>query len=305
VARYTISATAGYDPVLRLNLRQNDEGGNVLPVAAEQWRNLRKVPQRELLLLIHGFNNHRGQAEQSYSELRKRQLSMSEDKSVSAKFSEELGDIFWPGDAEWAGPADYLDFLVYPAAVHVALDIVPKIGDYLRQRADTILVHFLAHSVGCRIVMEVIDNLSKHGGPKVGNVCLMAAAIPTFMAVPGGRLETAFGVPQNLRVLYSPDDLVLSVAFPAGQTLAGKGEGVFPSAIGLTGDVPGLGSNSRVHIEGAGHGDYWGVENDKPTEFSAKSISEFFTYAGFKDRKIQSRQSARLRALPPERALGG
>jgi hypothetical protein len=52
----------GYEPVLRLSTRRDDEGG---PCVALQVQG-RGGDGHELLLLVHGYNNHRLEAEQAY-----------------------------------------------------------------------------------------------------------------------------------------------------------------------------------------------------------------------------------------------
>jgi hypothetical protein len=222
-------------------------------------------------------------------------------------FEDLLGDAFWPGDAEWPGLVDKLDLLCYSKAVPVARDVAPKIADYLRQRNnenDVLIVHFLAHSLGCRVTLEVIDSLARNGGPKVGKVCLMAAAVPTFKVCPGGSLYNAVTQASQLRVLFSPADPVLGGAFPPGQTIARGDEGFFPQALGLNGDIPSMsGKIDRDHIDGARHSDYWGYTTGFSTDLSAKSIFEFFRFDGVAQRTLGERPLPASRCDVPKRQV--
>lgn len=304
MARFDPKPVPGYDPVLRINLRKDVEGGAPLDVAKDDWKGSHAIPQHELLVLIHGYNNHLREAEGAYMGLRNRQAGLLANGAWQALMEERLGDVFWPGDARWPGVVDKLDFLFYADAVSVAKNVAPKIADYLRSRTDLLTVHLLAHSLGCRVALEVISDIKRHGGPKVGKVCLMAAAVPTFKLCPGGALfHTLAGIDQ-LRVLFSPNDIVLTAAFPAGQTLAGGDEGFFPAAVGHAGDIPLTpGKVDRDHIPGAAHGDYWGHERGHSTDLSAKSIADFFRFDGVGTRMLNERPLPSRRPSPPSRPV--
>jgi hypothetical protein len=304
VSRFDPTPVPGYDPLLRINLRERPEGGEPLAVVQAGWRGQKQLPQRELLVLIHGYNNHRREAEVAYVGLRKRQEDQLADVAWKAQLEDRLGDAFWPGDADWPGLVDKLDFYFYAKAVSVAKDVAPKIGEYLRTRTDVLTVHFLAHSLGCRVALEVIDDIARNGGPTVGKVCLLAAAVPTFKVCPGGSLFGAIAKADKLRVLFSPADMVLSATFPPGQTITRGDEGFFPTAVGHAGDIPVTpGKVDRDHIPGAGHGDYWGHESGLPTELSAKSIFEFFRFDGIGSRTLSERPLPPSRPEPPSRKV--
>lgn len=287
-----------YDPLLRIDQREDDEGGRVLVPAAPRWRRPPGIAQdqRELLVLVHGFNNRRAEAAAAYAGLREQQRSLLGEPFFAA-FEAALGDDFWPGDADW-GLFDFADALVYPQAVQTARDeVAPTLADYLRTRGDVQVVHFLAHSLGCRVALEAIGELAQHGGgPPVGKVCLMAAAVPVAMLCPGGRLEPALAHARETLVLYSPDDAVLAGAFPPGQTLAGAGEGFFPEAVGHAGSVPAA-AVQREQIVGAGHGHYWGHADTTAARQAAEAVCHFFGFAPLPARTLPAREVAAPRAV--------
>lgn len=275
-------AQSDYSPLLVLSVREHDEGGGVLSqvFVAGSTANF---PRAELLILVHGFNNHQEEAQEAYRWFRRGQESRlaADDKR---RLEDLLADSFWPGDANWIGPLDKLDFLVYPVAVGHALTTAQRFAAYLADRTDAHVLHFIGHSLGCRVVLETIRELrGLEGGSRIGKVCLMAAAVPTSMVMHGGELADAMSTPTHLRVLYSADDLVLEFAFPPGQAISGSGEGFFPTAIGRYGDVPlSPGHIEREHIAGAGHGDYWGAHaeetppNGNASRQSVASLNGFF-----------------------------
>jgi len=303
MSRYHDKAIPGYQPVLRIDLRQQPEGGAPRIPPLEHWQAQHPVPQRELLVLVHGFNNHLQEASEAYAATRRRQRARLGTPAAQAALEGLLGDAFWPGDARWPGALDWFDFLVYSAAVGVASTIGPALANYLRGRPDVLVVHFLAHSLGCRVVLECIRQLRQEGGPKVGKVCLMAAAVPTYMTCPGGHLYGALTLPEALRVLYSPADPVLAGAFPPGQMMAG--EGMLPLAVGRYGDVPlTAGQIDRDHIDGARHGDYWGGKDNPASALSERSVAEFFRFDGLATRSLRARPLPAARPDLPARDIG-
>lgn len=294
--------TRPYDPLLRIDQRQRDEGGAAQTPAQPRWRKPpgMEVLQRELVVLVHGFNNDRTEAAKAYAGLRERQRALLGEADFAA-LDAALGDAYWPGDADW-GLFDFADFLVYPQAVGVARDdVAAPLADYLRTRSDVQVVHFVGHSLGCRLVLEALGDFANKGGPPVGKVCLMAAAVPVAMLCPGGRLERALALAREVLVLYSPDDLVLSAAFPPGQTLAGAGEGFFPEAVGHAGSVPSM--VQREQIAGAGHGSYWGHNDGPPARMVAEALRAFLGFGPAAARKLSSRSFALARQVADTREV--
>lgn len=282
-----------YAPALRYWLREQPEGG-ALPAPGTLLCYPQVLARRECLVLIHGYNNHAGEAAAAYIGFRHRECGWFDDLTPE-KLENAIGDAHWPGDSAWAGPLDWLDFAFYPFAVGVAKNAGPQLADLLHRLPNLERVHFIAHSLGCRVALETIARLRADGYPAMGRVCLMAAAVPCEMVESGGRFEALLrslavdGV--EVRVLHSTEDRVLRFAFPPGQTAAGE-----PTvrALGLNGppvDMPGRGANvSELRIDGATHGDYWGHSTtvaseeatrdagiflrlgDHPREFKARSV---------------------------------
>lgn len=264
---------AGYAPGLALSMREAPEGGAVV-ACVSKWKNEQTRSQNELLVLVHGFNNNQYEAQQAYSGFRDLQKELLS-RGAAGRLEDLLGDSFWPGDADWVGPTDWLDFLVYPATIAGAKDTADQLCAYLLQRNDVFELNFVGHSMGCRVVLETIARLQAEPSFRmpIKKVCLMAAAVPTFAVCPGGTLEPAFSAAEEVKVLHSRDDLVLSYAFPAGQTLAR--DGFLPQAVGLHGNVPRSGRVSVQSVDGAGHSDYWGWQNSMASAKAASYISKF------------------------------
>ncbi len=52
-----------YKPSVILNLRQENEGGGLLNSLVETIEIRHAVTKKEIVILVHGYNNHRGDAE--------------------------------------------------------------------------------------------------------------------------------------------------------------------------------------------------------------------------------------------------
>lgn len=284
----------GYNPNLVLNLRKDLEGGELL-IPGEIVGKPSVFTRRECLVLVHGFNNHSGEAAVAYLGFRSSECDHFEDLSPEA-LEKLLGDTFWPGDAKWAGPLDWLDFMVYPAAVGTAKLAGPPLGDLICQFPMLERVHLIGHSLGCRVVLETLFDLRARNYPlvKIGGICLMAAAVPNSMVEQGGRfaslLDDLGAAGAKLLVLHSTKDTVLHFAFPLGQTAAGQGEGWFPTALGRFGPPHGMrGIVFQEAVAGAGHSDYWGHNSSAASRASTSAVGDFFKL-GYKPRVMKSRE---------------
>lgn len=302
----------GYAPALQFNLRVSPEGG-VLRRPGELRGLADAQARRECLVMLHGYNNHRGEAARAYLGFRNRQCVQYAEVD-HARLNARLGDTFWPGDAQWPGPIDWLDFLFYPAAVGVARDAAPLLADLLWSVPNLERVDLIAHSLGCRVALETLQLINARGHPRIERVCLMAAAVPAEMVERGGRFESLLWDLQagqtSIHVLHSKADLVLMLAFPPGQTLAGE-----PStrALGRAGpppDMPGQGATvTEKEIPGAKHSYYWGHKypaDDLGAQAVALAVSEAgrFLKLGDLPREIAVRSLGDVRALEPGRVIG-
>lgn len=114
-------------------------------------------------------------------------------------------------------------------------------GSWFPSTKDVVLI---AHSLGARVALDVLA----HGhAPNVGQVVLLAPAVPCDHAVAGG------GAAPQVTVFHSKNDFVLWALYRAGQ-------GTLDHALGLRGPCKGqkLTSVSTPQVVGQGvhHGDY-------------------------------------------------
>lgn len=280
-----------YRPRLRFDLRVQHEGGR-LRKPGSVVGDFGVYNRRECLVLVHGFNNHAGEAAVAYTGFRASESRRFEDLRPEV-LEKLLGDTFWPGDADWPGPVDLLDFLVYPNAVATAREAGPVLGDLILRFGMLERIHFIGHSLGCRVVLETLRYLSQRGFSlsRVCGVCLMAAAVQTDMVEEGGRfaplLDDLGSAGAKVLVLHSVKDTVLHFTFGPGQTAAA--EGWFPTALGRFGPPPGMrGVVFQEEIEGARHSDYWGWRDNEPSKAATAAAGDFFRL-GDRPREHKSR----------------
>src|SRR2546423_9136503 len=253
----------GYTPALELYLRRDREGGKLLDPGVFHGLLPDALARRTCLVLVHGFNNSDGGAATAYFAFRNRECGVVNNGDPAA-LERLFGDTFWPGDAQW-GFFDKLDFLIYPTAVHTAVDAARELDAMLGKLPNLERVDFIAHSLGARVVLETLLLLRKRTLPRIRRVLLMAAAVPSEMLEPSGRffdlLMQLWAEGVEVRVLHSLDDKVLHWAFPPGQSLAGRSE-ASQRALGRYGPtvmMPGWSKTLKgTTISGADHSDYWG-----------------------------------------------
>src|SRR5689334_6874456 len=298
----------GYSPWLEFYLRRDKEGGKLL--APGQFHGLlpAALARRTCLVLVHGFNNSDSGAATAYFAFRKRERALFNTVDPDA-FEAQFGDTFWPGDAQW-GFFDKLDFLIYPTAVHTAVDAAKDLDALLAKLPNLERVDFIAHSLGARVVLETLVLLRKRSLPKIVRVVLMAPAVPSEMLEPGGKffdlLMQLWAEGIEVRVLHSLDDKVLHWAFPPGQSLAGKAE-ASERALGRYGPsvmMPGWSKTLKgITITGADHGDYWGDGAAGPSLQSTTEAGNFLRLGDVRREVSPARALSTPVALPVPRSL--
>jgi pimeloyl-ACP methyl ester carboxylesterase len=299
------------EPTARLSFRQRPQGGEVKPKPSEpEYRRL--TGRRHLLLLIHGYNNGLKASEDAYRgfEALQRELARLDDDTPVA--GGRLVQVYWPGDADWG----IVSPLFYPWSIEHARQTAAALANTLARAARESghkQLDIVAHSMGCRLTLELLKALRGKSDITVGRVVLMAGAVPTFMLEPRPdrhELRAAFDkvLSEAGLSLYSSSDLVLSVAFRLGQSAA-TGEGFFPTALGheFWADAVAPANLTQKENPNAGHSDYWGW-NQKPQSLACARtanamIKEFLRFEQPGDRECAERETLG-RETPDERATG-
>lgn len=278
--------------------RKSAIGGEISANPSLNPQSVLKLSWR-MVLLIHGYNNDLQAGREAYEGFRKvqrRLAGLDEDQPVT---DSQLVDVYWPGDADWG----IVSPLYYPWSIARAKESAVALAAALKEAASESgfkQIDIIAHSMGCRLMLELIKELVVAADITIRRVVFMAAAVPTFMLDPDDahQLRAAYNVKlqDGAASLYSPDDMVLALAFPLGQTIGGAGEGWFPTALGhgawLSPVTPGGLRQNQIH--GAGHSDYWGW-NEKALDQAEEANQQVRAFLQFNPpgpRAIPSRRVA-------------
>lgn len=238
-----------------------------------------------LLLLVHGYNDPIADAAQSYRAWKQLQVDLG---GIPLR---NVVAVYWPG-------SNWERFAVYIQAVSTAKEAARRLATELRHAAAGIgllRVRIVAHSLGSRLVVEMMEELREQAEPRlvVERLVVMAAAVPTRRLAPGQVLRDGLdGTGVSFLSLFSGDDSVLRFAFPIGESLAGGG--FFPVALGRRrwqgGEAIGAPRLTQDEVVGAGHGDYWGgKESTRDRAGRAARVSREFLNLGTAPRVLSSR----------------
>ena len=254
-----------------------------------------------VLLLVHGYANSAAAARASWAAF----LDGLARVRIGGWLPQNPTGVQWPGDE----PIVVVNQAAYPQKIGVSRDSARKIDEYLRRLGGgpvgpPVVLSIVAHSLGCRLVAELLERLSLPPAHRVivDRVVLMAAAVPTAKVDRDEPLRPGVEWAGGIEALHSEGDNVLKLAFPIGETAGG--DGFFPTAVGRHGG-PGstwLATAQMAHAGRLyGHSDYW------PGEESAAAAAAFLRIpvAG----AIPSRATARNTPAGPNaigsRELGG
>lgn len=279
---------------LLLSFRTADEGGDVC-LHPDMHQFHKYWSKSKLLLLIHGYNNPKTEAAEAYDEfiaLQQQLANLPSGGNFAA--DRDLVEVFWKGD-DWGA----LSLLYYPYAVPNARQTAEALATTLKilaqQRAEGIEVEVVAHSLGTRLALETLQYIAADPRIAVTRMVFFAAAAPTFKLedpTDPKSLRPAFdaGIKGGVRSLYSGNDIVLSWAFPIGQTFASGREGFFPTALGHerweSANLP-L-SLEQKENPNANHWDYWGWKKTKRKceVFANTNVRQYLGFTGSGDRIV-------------------
>jgi hypothetical protein len=236
--------------------------GSGIPLAEQVELRLRtSVPDRRrpeagspngrhsILLLIHGYNVSLEKARQAYDSFME-----ALDRLAPNGFSLPVYQFMWPGD----DPNTLQSALSYFRKIDVATDSGILLASFLRNLhgpdGGPIDVHVVAHSLGNRVLLQMLDRIASSPNVVVRSAVLMAAAVPVELVTYNQQFFAACLVPRQSLVLHSVLDLVLAGPFRVGETL--HGDTCMPSAVGWLGE-PVANWTHHKSYNGFSHGDYW------------------------------------------------
>ena len=240
----------------KLTVRRRPKGGSLRPrVRPHGSRSDLKAPR--LLIFVHGFNNSQAEASKTYRSMVKL-LRGNVPTGGMARLG-AIWDFYWPGD-QAARPLPIALIKGYKDSLDHVDEVGRMLAEFLAAQPRRQYVSIVAHSMGCRVALEVLrrarDSPSPDGysGARIRGIFLLAAAVPVRQCRIGASASlysTALRGSAE-RVFYSHSDWVLRCAFPLGQPLRREERG---PAVGLTGSPKPRWRS--VQATGLGHGDYW------------------------------------------------
>lgn len=193
-----------------LTVRDGEAGRTVVPArlrsgtAAEPLGDLDAFRvEPELTFLVHGFNVSRADGKRSL-------LQMA--RLLEPHITGGLVAVLWPGD-HWSGPLSYSG--EGRDADDSAFELARFITDHAGAEAR---LNFVAHSLGSRVVLETVSRLTQAPQP-IGQICLLAAAVDDDSLADPDVYFLPTETTGRVSVLYSKQDRVLQLAYPAGDLL--------------------------------------------------------------------------------------
>lgn len=206
------------DIVVRTDAQPNPSPSNSLEPSLVQ-----AIQGRDVLLGTHGFHVNRADGISNLSH-------WSEWLRLGANGF--FVGILWPGDARW------IPYIDYPIEGNEAIKSGHLLADYLVAKfGGANSLSFASHSLGARVVLETIRNLSD--SIKLNTVTMMAAAVDDNCL--SNEYRDAAARMEKISVLASGCDDVLKWAFPVGNPVAGivtRGDPYWHGALGRFGPNP-------------------------------------------------------------------
>lgn len=284
--------------VCEINLFRAPGGPRALPEGS-----LRGLPR--VCLFVHGYNVDPDQAKRAFDRLIKlvrHEANIPDEVEIPALDGREAWRVYWPayaslGMARWTlSPLTYSWHVADAEAWANALE--RTLSDELAgPDEDPVEVTFVAHSLGCRLTLEVLRAklMNRHTNWRVHCIFFMAAAVPVHLVEFDERLCRAAIEPVDSCVAYSLIDTVLQLPFRIGQVTELD---ILPTAVGASGQPAEL-WRERLRTWN-GHGGYF---KDPRTARRLASKLGLATRQELDSRYLDSHQLAsRNTAEPPPQA---
>lgn len=166
------------------------------------------VQGKNVLLLVHGYNNKHGAVMRAYRKMREQARV-----HLRGQYDAVIG-YSWPGGDR---------FYEYHQARRRAGAVAKKLKRWLgvmESKADSLDV--IAHSMGCRVVLSVLKTGNR---PRLRNLFTMAAAVDNESLEPGEEFNSSTANCKKLYVFHSENDPVVSGAYVWAELDHGLGAG--------------------------------------------------------------------------------
>jgi len=236
-------------PLNEFTVREQDVGGGVLRVVRRRGSQSAYLSRR-MIILVHGFNVPQQAAVESFATFHGR---LSDQLSGVGRHLPPIWAFYWPGDHESRG----LSAATYSARIPVAERAGERLGKLLTKLDPAQQVILIAHSLGCRVVLEALRYVADEeaGGTASAEVpvaCLLAAAVPVGRCVGQAEPYAPSVITNTVHVLYSCRDRILQWTFRVGQHIYGEDKG---EAVGRNGWP--VDRWAEPYDTGLGHKGYW------------------------------------------------
>lgn len=197
-----------------LSFRERNVGGSVVPgllsmengATGQEAEDYLAIATR-IVLMTHGFNVSLEKGKSSLQKLANF-LNLTADAAMVS--------VLWPGDHQ-------LGVISYPAEGRDADDSATQLVRFLDRVTSKYArppVSLVAHSLGCRLVLETAKQLTA-GGWVIDQACLMAAAVNDYSLAADRDYLDACEAALRVGVLASRKDYVLRLAYPIGNAVEG------------------------------------------------------------------------------------
>jgi hypothetical protein len=182
------------------------DGAKVFPDASAL---LADIAGRDVFLMAHGYNVNRPHGTAALN-------------SFKAKLQVGIGTgpvfigILWPGDCILP---IFIDYVWEGSEAETSGQLV---GEFVRDTlaATAATITFASHSLGARVVLNAVQTLANaSNAPRVRNLILFAGAIEDDTLL--NEFNAAANQVDRISVVYSLQDHVLALAYPAGNLIGG------------------------------------------------------------------------------------
>lgn len=188
----------------------------------------REVADKTVVLVTHGFNVGLKDGLNSLAALAQ-YLEIEFTKAGRDEFI--IIGVLWPGDFNHI-PVNYV--WEHHDAVQAGVVLAELLQMHFGRARS---LNFISHSLGARVVLSCLQNLS---GFSVDQVCLTAPAVDADVFKK--QYATVLAKARDLRVMASKTDKVLMLAYPPGDFVAdvfvGDTDSPFVAALGRSGAKP-------------------------------------------------------------------
>ncbi|NCD71723.1 alpha/beta hydrolase [Mucilaginibacter agri] len=219
--------------------------------------------ENDLVILVHGFNNDRKSAQGVYDKL----LSNYRNSGVPERYLKRIVPFFWPAYRDWV-----IKGASYSTMIGDTIAMSFKLAEYLNisfLNNRRLQITFIAHSLGCRLVLEAMTKILTPQIQNVKHTCLLAAAVPiSLFGKPSGNLYPLTNTSLKFSGIASRADWTLATLFRLGGLLSA--DGTASRAVGFDGKPEHLWTDGCEHLR-IGHTRYWG--NMQVAQFVAGKIN--------------------------------